>query len=236
MRSNSIWLKLFIVLAPVLLLAVARPAYAGATFYVNGDCGDDTWNGTDPNCVGPDGPKATIQAAIGEAGNGDDISVAPGTYRELINFLGKAITVRSSDGPEVTIINGDIDNDGVGDGTVVLCINNETVLTVLDGFTITGGQAEFGGGMLNTNSSPTVIGCTFSGNTAIVSGGGMFNNNSGPDVAGCTFSDNSATSGGGMYNFISSNPTVTDCTFTANTATGNGGGMVNNNASSPSVS
>ena len=67
MRSNSIWLKLLIVLAPALLLAVARPAYAGATFYVNGDCGNDAWNGTDPNCVGPDGPKATIGVANGYA-------------------------------------------------------------------------------------------------------------------------------------------------------------------------
>ena len=32
--------------------------------------------------------------------DGDEI-VAPGTYNEAIDFLGKAITVRSSDGAEV---------------------------------------------------------------------------------------------------------------------------------------
>ncbi|MCH8165313.1 MAG: hypothetical protein IH889_06865 [Planctomycetes bacterium] len=65
MRSNSIWLKLLIVvLAPALLLAVARPANADTDLYVNGDCGMDTWTGMNARCVGPDGPKATIQAAI----------------------------------------------------------------------------------------------------------------------------------------------------------------------------
>ena len=65
MRSNSICLKLLIVLAPALLLAVARPANADTTYNVNGDCGDDTWSGTNPTCVGPDGPKATIGVANG---------------------------------------------------------------------------------------------------------------------------------------------------------------------------
>ncbi len=52
---------------------------------------------------------------------------------------------------------------------------------VLDGFTITGGNANgdsypdnAGGGMYNDSSSPAVIHCTFSGNSAL-SGGGMAN-------------------------------------------------------------
>src|SRR5438309_7516139 len=50
--------------------------------------------------------QPTIQAAINAASNGDTILVAPGTYRENINFMGKAITVTSSGGPAVTTING----------------------------------------------------------------------------------------------------------------------------------
>ncbi len=47
--------------------------------------------------------------------------------------------------------------------------------------------------MYNTNSSPTVSNCTFSGNTAAGSGGGMANyNNSGPTVTNCNFSGNEA--------------------------------------------
>ena len=40
----------------------------------------------------------TIQEAIGAAVNSDTIVVAPGTYNELINFNGKAITVQSAQG------------------------------------------------------------------------------------------------------------------------------------------
>ena len=44
----------------------------------------------------------SIQAAIDVAGAGDEIIVAAGTYFETIDFLGKAIALRSSDGPLAT--------------------------------------------------------------------------------------------------------------------------------------
>jgi len=93
-----------------------------------------------------------------------------------------------------------------------------------------------GGGMDNAvDSSPMVTDCTFSGNTAPHGGGGMDNYLSSPMVTNCTFSENSAAAsfGGGMYNFGSSSPTVTNCTFTGNTAS-TGGGMFNS-SSSPTV-
>ncbi|MCX5636975.1 MAG: right-handed parallel beta-helix repeat-containing protein, partial [Planctomycetota bacterium] len=87
---------------------------------------------------------------------------------------------------------------------------------ILDGFTITGGNADddswpddCGGGMFNQyHNSPTVKDCTFTENSAYA-GGGMYNDySSSPTVEGCTFSENSATyGGGGMYNYKSS-PTV----------------------------
>ena len=110
------------------------------------------------------GPGDSIQAAIDAAVDGDEIIVAPGTYFETINFLGKAVTVRSSDGPGVTVI------DAQGSGSVVTCGSGEGPDTVLDGFTITGGNGTGigGGGMFDSGSSPTVTNCSFSGN----SGGG----------------------------------------------------------------
>ena len=43
----------------------------------------------------------------------------------------------------------------------------------------------------------------------------MYNNSSSPALVDCTFTGNSASDyGGGMYNGISSWPTMTDCTFT----------------------
>ncbi len=53
------------------------------------------------NCPGPgDGseldPYCSIQTAIDNAVDTDEIVVAPGTYFETINFIGKSITLRPS--------------------------------------------------------------------------------------------------------------------------------------------
>ena len=48
----------------------------------------------------------SIQDAIDNADVGLTILVCPGTYFENIDFLGKAIAVRSVIGPEKTIIDG----------------------------------------------------------------------------------------------------------------------------------
>ena len=148
----------------------------------------------------------------------------------------------------------------------VQCVNGEGPGTILEGFTITGGNADGtdpndqrGGGMYNFQSSPTVINCKFTGNTAQYGGGGMFNYNSSPTVTNCTFSSNTASDGGGMCNNNSSptlttctftdnsadygggmecnagNPTITNCTFTSNSADVTGGGMYNGANSSPTV-
>ncbi|MHC4489991.1 MAG: hypothetical protein ACYSW7_12610, partial [Planctomycetota bacterium] len=70
---------------------------------------------------------------------------------------------------------------------------------VLDGFTITGGQANggtyeytYGAGMYNDDASPTVTGCTFSANSAADRGGGMyiFYGSSRPTLNRCTFTFN----------------------------------------------
>ena len=166
------------------------------------------------NVPGLHGP--TIQAAIDVAVNGDEIIVAPGTYPESIDFLGKAITVRSSDPTDIGVVLNTI-IDGTGFFHVVLCVAGEGPETLLSGFVITGGNAnggafDIGGGMLIDNSSPTVTNCSFIGNTAD-NGGGMFNRSSSPTVTNCSFSGNTAdTNAGGMYNFLS-RATVTNCSL-----------------------
>ena len=112
---------------------------------------------------------------------------------------------------------------------------------VLDGFTITGGNAngtrardKYGGGMLNISGSPTVTDCTFSASTA-AKGGGMYNELANPTIMGVSFTENRAfldtaaadLGGGGMYNYKSS-PMLEDCLFAENSVTasaGDGGGI-----------
>jgi len=173
----------------------------------------------------------TIQEAIDLAVAGNLIEVGPGTYVERINLLGKAITLRSTDGPSATTI------DGNGDGSVITCTDGEGPDTVIEGFTVTHGGASYGGGMYNAGgSSATLTNCTFSGNVVHGYGGGMYNSGgSSPTLTNCTFTDNSALNkGGGMYNSGDSHPTLTNCTFTDNSAS-YGGGMYNPSGSHPTL-
>ncbi len=182
----------------------------------------------------------TIQTSIYCANAGDEIEASPGIYAEAINFLGKPITVRSASGdPNDTVING------TGHYHVVQCVNSEGADTILESFTITGGNANGpahsdrdGGGMYNHTSSPTVTNCIFTGNKAS-HGGGMLNVDGAPTVTGCTFKNNIASNGdlggGGMYNHNSS-PKVTLCIFMGNSGGPlGGGGMFNAAGSNPTM-
>ena len=178
--------------------------------------------------VDPNGSAdfTSIQAALDAASSGY-IEVAPGRYNETIDFLGKMLRLYSSGGPDVTIIDA---NGIVGAYHVVQCVSGEDEYTVLEGFTITGGNANgtdsnsYGGGMYNYESDPTVTNCIFGGNSA-EKGGGMYNSGSNPFLANCTFRGNKAgISGGGIYHSSSSGNLI-NCTFSGNHSAGTGGGM-----------
>ena len=114
--------------------------------------------------VGEGKPYTSIQAAITDAVAGDTVLVYDGTYVEQINFMGKAITVRSVNGATGTII------DGNAGGTVVTLINGEGSGSVLDGFTITNGN---NGGVYFYTSPPTIIKSIHIGNMASSNGWGI---------------------------------------------------------------
>jgi hypothetical protein len=116
--------------------------------------------------------QPTIQAAINAASNGDTVLVSPGTYTENISFLGKAITVKSSGGAKVTII------DGGRVAPVATFSSNEMLSSVLSGFTLQNGTSTFnsryqGGGIFVSFASPAIKNNIIQNNTACASGGGI---------------------------------------------------------------
>ena len=122
---------------------------------------------------------ATIQSAIDAAADGDTVIVSPGRYVENIDFLGKAITVRSIDPLDEQIVESTI-IDGGASGPCVKFVNKETSDSVISGFTITNGYASgvffgdnLGGGIFCSYSSPTISYNIIKLNFAEVRGGGI---------------------------------------------------------------
>ena len=137
------------------------------------------------------GDSPTIQGAIDLAADGDQVIVAPGVYAETIDFLGKAITVRSSGGAPVTTI------DGVFQGSVVTFANGEGLDSILEGFTILRGQIfgidlnAGGAGIFVNNASPTIRNNIIRNNTASFNGAGIFCLDSSARIEGNEFRENS---------------------------------------------
>jgi predicted outer membrane repeat protein len=123
------------------------------------------------------------------------------------------------------------------------CDNSLHVLTasygnasaVLDGFTITAGNASnptcpystgFGGAMLNDHCSPTVRNCLFLENRAHFRGGAIANEASSPVLKNCVFKNNSVHHGGAISNYTDSSPLLINCSFIGNSATWDGGAVL----------
>ena len=204
----------------------------------------------------------TIQAAIDAAVNGDVIIVAGGTYTGMgnknLDFSGRAITVRSENGPEVTII--DCENDGRG----FYFQTGETQNSVVAGFNITNGSTDYGAGIRCDISSPAIDNCILTSNSAEISGGGIYAGGSSPVVTNCTFEENRAgdnaggmcckhsnalisgcvfiknvcdnysADGGAMLNASETSATIVNCLFVGNTAR-ESGGAIRNDRSSPTI-
>jgi len=146
-----------------------------------------------------------------------------------------------------TILSGDLgDNDGPDfaqndeNAYHVLTGSGVAGSAILNGCTVTGGNAnhvafpnDAGGGIRTQAGAPTIMKCTFMGNSATF-GGGMENYQDGnPSVSDCIFVANRATHRGGAVHNNSSNPTFVDCVFRENLGMNSGGGMRNWRLASP---
>ena len=152
----------------------------------------------------------------------------------------------------VSILSGDLAGDdgpdfaNNADNSLHVVLASSTDATaVLDGFTITGGNADgsqapddAGGGLRcdllywTSIGHPTVSHCAFRGNWGRYSGGvdaaGTTNGAvvmSHPTFSHCAFDKNRAAVGGGALSLWESTATVIDCTFTDNSSLQNGGAL-----------
>jgi PKD repeat protein len=172
----------------------------------------------------------TIQDAVDVAVPGDTVWVTNGVYatgqRVVVGTaanrvaITKAITVRSVNGPAVTLIHG---NSPIGN-TAVRCAYVGANAT-LAGFTLTNGATRAGWDLIDEHCGGggwcevggTLSNCTITGNSADFCGGGV----TGGTLSNCHVAGNSATLyGGGVYGC-----TLNTCTLSGNTVPdGCGGG------------
>ena len=166
--------------------------------------------------------QPTIQAGINAAKQGDTVLVAPGTYVENINFMGKAITVKSSGGATTTII------DGSSAAPVAAFVSKENANSILRDFTLQNGFASdfpsIGGGVFIRGSSPTIRNNVIRNNYAPSDGGGVGIYFGSPVIVHNKITQNYASLGGGIAVFGKSRSRILSNVIDRNKA-GNGGGV-----------
>ncbi len=189
------------------------------------------------------GGYTTISAAVAAASTGDTVEVAPGTYAEAINFLGKAITIESLAGAEATVIEGNgivtlnassSEPSGAtlvgftlrGEGHTCALISGASLQIRDSTFETCGGSTTFIGGAAQiSGGAPSFENVTFRGNSAV--NGGAIRAAFGADIAinGCTFEDNAAEAGGAMH-LTDAVVSITESSFLGNRATNGRGGAI----------
>jgi len=135
------------------------------------------------------------------------------------------------------ILSGDLNGDD-GENFANNADNSRHVVTVstngvvIDGVTISGGNADgdgsdrAGGGILLTGTSPEIVSCTITGNSAAGTGGGIYGDGgASPRITGSTIANNQAARGGGIYLTNGSMAGIIKVTFEGNSAENEGGGL-----------
>lgn len=200
-----------------------------------------------------DNAYTDLQSALAVAGASDQIWVAEGTYlpvtgstppegvddiREVSFVINNGIKVYGGfSGNETllaqrdiqaneTILSGNIGEDGQADNSYhVVDITGSTPSTIIDGFTITEGQADGGrsaddgGGIYaEENGSASIVNSFVTDNFASDDGGGVYTgSDSSINVVNTTFSNNLASgAGGAIYGLSNSSPNIINSLFYGN--------------------
>ncbi len=208
-----------------------------------------------------------LQDALQVAVFGDEIWVAGGTYYPTSNEGDRSARFVLPDGVALlggfggfevnsserniglfrTTLSGDINRTAslYGNSHTILDISHTSNESLVDGFTIFGGNAEIiaadgyprnnsGGGIYNNGRSATIANCVISGNSAN-QGAGMTNvNAANVYMVNTVFRDNKVIvpgGGGGLLNADGSRLEIVNCTFDGNSSQTTGGAILNLNNS-----
>jgi len=230
-RRLAGWVKLCVVLA--LAAAPLRASVYHVDANATGANDGSSWNDA----------FVLLQSALDVAIAGDEVRVADGTYEptklqhpnapwtgtfrifEGVTLRGGFAGAGAPNPDERDLLSHPTILTGIHFAWSVVILLDNSILSVIDGFTIRDGVGD-GGGMLVSNSSVAVLDCTFENNERAVvvgaaSGEQTFHH--------CTFIGNSGNQGAAMRLYGMAHLEVVQCTFTGNGpgsavwATGDGG-------------
>lgn len=217
-------------------------------WFVDGDKANDSGIGNSWTNA-----RKYLHTTLSSVDSGNEIWVKAGMYKPGFNrtdsfaleedievyggFITGAETMRSERNwrKNVTTLSGDLNDNGL-DNNDAYHVVTAADGAILDGFTITGGNANStgsnanGGGIYIASCTPIIRNCVIKTNEAGDEGGGIYCSNSSSILTNCYFIGNNAVKGGGI-SIINLSPTLTNCVFTGNTVTETGGGIRNSNSS-----
>lgn len=212
------------------------------TIYVNGNSGNDLWDGSSSKWAGgTTGPKATIKNATGVVKTDGTVNIANGYYKEgdisistKMTILGESTGKTIIDGanasqifhilPGVTVNISNLTLTGGNSKQFGGAVNNEGTLT-LKGIKCVENEAEHGGAIYS-NGDLIVNNCDFKNNLGTW-GGAIDNDGGSLTISTTNFSNNNAAYGGAIYVINGGLTQIYGSTISRNNAYSEGGAVFN---------